>query len=322
MNTDHPQALVERLYRAVLRIRRMEEAIVAIYHTDKVKSPVHLSIGQEAISVGVCDVLRPGDIAFGTYRGHALYLAKGGDLRRMAAELYGKVTGCGRGKSGSMHLIDVKAGMMGTSAIVATTIPQAIGYAHALKARGSDAVVVSFFGDAATEEGVFHETVNYAVVKKLPVLFVCENNHYAIFTPLAARQPPESSLCQRVGSYGIVATQVREGDIFAVRSETETALRAIREDRSGPRFIECMTYRWKEHVGPGEDWHMGFRSREEAEVWFAADPLIRLAQMLPDNVHARIDTEVEAEIADALDFAEKSPFPGRDELEEHLFRGR
>src|SRR5205807_463709 len=177
-----------RLYRALLRIRRVEEEVARVYPTDRIKSPVHLSIGQEAVSVGVCEALRPDDVVFGTYRGHAMYLAKGGDLNAMVAELYGRSTGCTRGKGGSMHLIDPEAGVLGTSAVVGTTIANAAGYAYALKLRRSDAVVVSFFGDGATEEGVFAETLNFAVLKRLPVLFVCENNGYAIHTQQTRRQ--------------------------------------------------------------------------------------------------------------------------------------
>src|SRR5260221_8901456 len=159
----------ERFFRALYRIRRVEEEVAKAYPTDKIKSPVHLSIGQEAVSVGVCEALRPDDIVFGTYRGHALYLAKGGDLKAMVAELFGKATGCTKGKGGSMHLIDPDAGVMGTSAVVGTTIANAAGYAYALKIRKSNAVVVSFFGDGATEEGVFSETLNFAVLKQLPM---------------------------------------------------------------------------------------------------------------------------------------------------------
>src|SRR5262249_31415371 len=151
-----------------------------VYPTDKIKSPVHLSIGQEAVSVGVCAALEPRDVVFGSYRGHALYLAKGGSLQAMIAELYGKATGCTRGKGGSMHLIAPDHGLMGTSAVVGTPIANAVGYAYALRYRRSDAIVASFFGDGATEEGVFAESLNFAVLKELPILFVCENNQYAI----------------------------------------------------------------------------------------------------------------------------------------------
>ena len=162
--------MFERLYRSLYRIRRVEEEVARVYASDKIKSPVHLSIGQEAVSAGVCAALLPRDVVFGTYRGHALYLAKGGDIRRLVAELFGKVTGCARGKGGSMHLIDTDAGVMGTSAVVGTTIANAVGCAYALKHRRQSAVVVSFFGDGATEEGVFAETaggVTVAVTRKL-----------------------------------------------------------------------------------------------------------------------------------------------------------
>src|SRR5207244_6100761 len=161
--------MLARLHRSLYRIRRLEEQIARIYPTDRIKSPVHLSIGQEAVSVGVCAALDAQDVWFGTYRGHALYLAKGGDMRAMVAELFGKATGCARGKGGSMHLIDPDAAMMGTSAVVGSTIPNAAGYAYALRQRGADTIVASFFGDGATEEGVWAGGLNFAVLKRLPV---------------------------------------------------------------------------------------------------------------------------------------------------------
>jgi TPP-dependent pyruvate/acetoin dehydrogenase alpha subunit len=319
MPNDQDTATVERLYRSLTRIRGVEEEIVRIYDSDKVKSPVHLSIGQEAVSVGVCDALEANDIAFGTYRGHALYLAKGGDIHRMAAELFGKVDGCGRGKSGSMHLIDVSVGMMGTSAIVSSSIPHAIGYAHALKARGSDSIVVCFFGDAATEEGVFSESINYAQIKNLPVLFVCENNLYAIFTPLNARQPEESGICERVGSYGLPTRRIEDGDIFAIRDAVAEMSAQIRGQGSGPQFLECMTYRWMQHVGPGEDWDMGYRSKDEMQPWLDNDQIAVLGKTLGDTRRGEIDAEVTAEITTAFSFAEESPFPPAEELLQHVF---
>src|SRR5438552_14659756 len=149
--------MYEKLYRSLYRIRRVEEQIAKIYPSDKIKSPVHLSIGQEGVAVGVCEALKENDIVFGTYRSHAMYLAKGGDLRQMLAELYGKVDGCAKGKGGSMHLIDASHGVMGTSAVVGTTIANAVGYAYAQKVKGTNTGIVSFYGDGATEEGVFHE---------------------------------------------------------------------------------------------------------------------------------------------------------------------
>src|SRR3954449_6442541 len=196
----------ERLYRSLFRIRRLEEEVARAYPSDRIKSPVHLSIGQEAVAVGVCEALRPDDVVFGTYRGHALYLAKGGDLKAMVAELFGKATGCTRGKGGSMHLIAPEQGVMGTSAVVGTTIANAVGYAYALRYRRQDAIVASFFGDGATEEGVFAESLNFAVLKKLPVLFVCENNGYAIHTHQDRRQG-NPDICARAGAHGMPAEQ-------------------------------------------------------------------------------------------------------------------
>src|SRR6266576_3289960 len=207
--------MIERFYRALYRIRRVEEEIAAVYPTDKIKSPVHLSIGQEAVSVGVCEALDRDDVVFGTYRSHALYLAKGGDLQKMIAELYSKLDGCAKGKGGSMHLIDVDAGVMGTSAVVGTTIPQAVGFAYALKLQRKNSIVVSFFGDGATHEGVFYESLNFAALKSLPIIFVCENNCYAIHTHKRKRQKLDN-ICDRARIHDIPARQLEDNDVSRI----------------------------------------------------------------------------------------------------------
>jgi TPP-dependent pyruvate/acetoin dehydrogenase alpha subunit len=308
---------VARLYGAMLRIRRVEEEIERLYPTDKIKSPVHLSIGQEAASVGVCDVLRADDVVFATYRGHAAYLAKGGDMRRMVAELFGKAAGCGGGKSGSMHLIDAAAGMMGTSAVVGTTIPQAAGYAFALKSDKSDRIVVCFFGDGATEEGVFHETMNFAALKQLPVLFVCENNLYAIHSHIRDRLS-NLDFCARARAYGMPAERIAGNDIFALRDATATGLKELRAG-GGPRFIEIETYRFARHVGPGADLNLQYRSEAEVEAWRERDQIARLARLLPETDRKRVDGEVEREVAEAIAYAEASAFPDDHELLTHVF---
>src|SRR5262249_15627192 len=198
---------------------RVEEEIARAYPSDKIKSPVHLSIGQETVSVGVCEALEPRDVVFGTYRGHALYLAKGGDLKAMIAELYGKATGCTKGKGGSMHLIDAARGVMGTSAVVGTTIANAVGYAYALRYRRSDAIVASFFGDGATEEGVFAESLNFAALKRLPILFVCENNQYAIHTHQTQRQA-NPAICERARSLGVPGDVLDGSDLPALAARS------------------------------------------------------------------------------------------------------
>jgi TPP-dependent pyruvate/acetoin dehydrogenase alpha subunit len=303
-----PAALNARLYRSLLRIRRVEEAIAEVYPTDKIQSPVHLSIGQEAASVGVCEALEPGDVVFGTYRSHALYLAKGGDLNRMIAELYGKATGCAGGKGGSMHLIDPAAGMMGTSAVVGSTIPPAVGYAWGLRLQGKGAVVASFFGDGAVEEGAFHESMNFAALKRAPVLFVCENNFYAIHAAQAARQS-STDVLRRARAYGIPAVRIEDSDAAAVYAAARKAADAIRSGASGPQLLECLAYRWREHVGPNEDFGAGYRSRKEAEPWFRRDPVARAAKRVSSEVRRTVDAEVLAEIREAFEFAERSPFP-------------
>jgi TPP-dependent pyruvate/acetoin dehydrogenase alpha subunit len=306
-----------QLYKSLYRIRRVEEEVARVYATDKIKSPVHLSIGQEAVSVGICDALRPDDVVFGTYRGHALYLAKGGDMGAMVAELYGKVTGCTRGKGGSMHLIDTECGVMGTSAVVGTTIANAAGYAYAIKMRRSDEVVACFFGDGATEEGVFAETLNFAVLKQLPVLFVCENNGYAIHTHQSRRQGL-TDICARARAYGMPAERIDGNDVLALRERARTLVGRLRAGE-GPQFIEATTYRWREHVGPGLDYHLGYREKSECEAWQKTDAVRTIGEGLPADVRATIEQAVEREVAMAFEEAESSPFPDPSDLTTDIF---
>jgi TPP-dependent pyruvate/acetoin dehydrogenase alpha subunit len=314
-----PPGVIERLYRALHRIRRVEEETARIYPTDKIKSPVHLAIGQEAVSVAVCDLLNEDDVVGGTYRSHALYLAKGGDLPAMMAEMYGKVTGCARGKGGSMHIVDMNHLILGASAVVGTGIPITTGYGLALKREGKGRVAVVFFGDGATEEGAFYESLNFAALHKLPVLFVCENNGYAIHEPLSKRWAAED-LCRRVEGFGVPARRIEDGDILAIRDAAQAALDDIRAGK-GPRFLECKIYRWREHVGPAEDYDQGYRPESEFHPWRATDQVARLAAMVPEATRAKIEAENEAEIAQSIVFAEESPFPDASELMRHVYAG-
>jgi pyruvate dehydrogenase E1 component alpha subunit len=301
------------IYRKLRLIRRVEEEIARIYPSDKIKSPVHLSIGQEAVSVGVCSVLREDDVVSATYRGHAAYLAKGGSLSRMFAELYGKATGCAAGKGGSMHLIGMDKYILGCSAVVGTTIPIATGYSFALKREGLNRVVVSFFGDGATEEGVFYESLNFAALHRLPILFVCENNSYAIHTPLKKRWA-STQICDRVRTYGISAASIENSDVLEVQQSALEVVEGIREGDTGPAFLECHTYRWREHVGPNEDYQAGYRPLEELWKWKDQDQVEAIGVRLQQSERAEIDAEIDAEIAAAVDFAERSPFPNSDEV--------
>ena len=312
------ERLAVKFYREMFRIRRVEKEIVRPYPTDKIKSPVHLSIGQEAVSVGVCEALRRDDVVFGTYRGHALYLAKGGDLNKMMAELYGKETGCSKGKGGSMHLVETSVGVMGTSAVVGTTIPLAVGYAFAMRYTGQDRIAATFFGDGAVDEGAFHESMNFAALKGLPVLFVCENNSYAVHSHHMERHHSDN-LCERARSYGMQAFRIEDGDVFRIFEVAQEVVGSMRKG-GGPVFMECLTCRFREHVGPGEDFHLGYRSADEVEAWRETEPLAVLKRTLPPEVIGKIGSEVEREIADAVRFAEESPFPEGMALFEDVFK--
>jgi TPP-dependent pyruvate/acetoin dehydrogenase alpha subunit len=315
---DH--ADLERVYRSLRLIRRAEEEVARIYPSDKIKSPVHLSIGQEAVSVGVCDVLRHDDVVAPTYRGHAAFLAKGGSLRGLFAELYGKATGVTGGKGGSMHLIDMSQNVLGASAVVGTTIPVALGYALALKRMKTDRVAVTFFGDGATEEGVFSESLNFAALHKLPILFVCENNYYAIHTPITRRWAT-GWLCERVQTYGMPAYQVEDGNVLKLRALAVDAVDRMRSG-GGPVFIECRTYRWREHVGPNEDFDQGYRAQDDLQPWVEDDQVQHVGRMISNERRADIDAEIELAIRDAVAFAEASPFPNTDTLYTNVFAGR
>ena len=312
--TNSPAA---RLYRSMYLIRRVEEEIIRLYPTDKIKSPVHLSIGQEAVSAAVCDHLEKTDILFGTYRGHALYLAKGGDVPRMMAELYGKVDGCARGKAGSMHLVDPSVGMMGTSAVVATGISNAVGAALALKMQKSKSIVVCFFGEGSTDEGAWHESMNFASLKKLPILFVCENNFFAIYSHVKDRLAGPGLLA-RSEAYGIPAEHIEDHEPMKLHERAGAAIAAVRRGE-GPRFLECMTYRWRDHVGPTEDRIHKYRADAELDAKIEGDNLKIVGKLLPDELRKSIESAEENRIADAIAFAEASTFPEDREIYDHVF---
>lgn len=314
---DFERPLTERVYRALRLIRVVEEEVARVYPTDVIKSPVHLSIGQEFVSVGVCDVLEPRDHVSITYRGHAAYLAKGGDLRAMIAEMYGKKAGCAQGRGGSMHLVDAAAGVIGASAVVGTSIPVAAGYALAAKRRKTGGVVACFIGDGATEEGCFAETLNFAALHALPVLFVCENNGYAIHEPLSKRWATDR-LCERVATYGVSARRIADGDVFSVRDAAAQAVAAMRAG-GGPAFLEVACYRWREHVGPNEDFNQGYRSVDEMTPWAERDEVARLAAMLPQETVDAVEAEIAATVADAFTYAENQPFPAPEDLYDHVY---
>jgi pyruvate dehydrogenase E1 component alpha subunit len=301
------QQRIRTLYRAVLRIRRIEEAIAVRYPAQEMRCPVHLSIGQEGVAVGICSALTIRDGVFSGHRAHAHYLAKGGNLTAMLAELYGLESGCCRGVGGSMHMIDLEAGFLGAVPIVGATVPIAVGAAWAARLRGEDRVIAVFFGDGTFEEGVVHESVNFAVLHNLPVLFVCENNLYACYTRLSSRQP-QRPIHGIAAAHGCSVLTADGNDTLAVAEAAQTAVASLRTGQA-PVFIECPTYRWREHCGPNMDDDLGYRPHGELAHWQTGCPLDRLSSELRampngaeyiDRMELEIKSEIDAAFAAAL----------------------
>jgi pyruvate dehydrogenase E1 component alpha subunit len=324
MAPSPPPAIARRLLRSLVRVRRVEERVRDLYAEQEMRCPTHFSIGQEAVAVGVCEHLDRRELITSAHRSHAHYLAKGGDLKAMLAELYGKVTGCAAGKGGSMHLIDRSVGFLGAVPIVGSTIPIGVGAALSSVLQGEPRLTVIFFGDGATEAGVFHESLNLAAIHKLPVLMVCENNLYSVLTPLRWRHPEGREITQLAEGHGVWSRQADGNDVDEVFAVAGEAIQHVRSGR-GPAFVEFATYRWLEHCGPLEDFHLGYRTREEFETWRARDPVERYLErcrtrglVTPGDVQA-LEQEIAAEIDEAVTFAKLSPFPTRDQLAAHLY---
>ncbi|WP_420402476.1 thiamine pyrophosphate-dependent dehydrogenase E1 component subunit alpha [Nisaea sp.] len=311
-----------RCLRQMLRIRLVEETIAERYAEQEMRCPVHLSIGQEAAAVGVCDVLKHEDRVFSSHRSHAHYLAKGGNLNAMMAEIYGKRDGCIGGRGGSMHLMDPGAGMMASVPIVASSIPLATGTALSDMFDGNSRVTVSFLGDACLEEGAFHESANFARLRGLPIVYVCENNLYSVYTNLADRQP-DRPLTDVPTAHGIESRHADGNDLDAVR---ESAGWAVEMARAGkPAFLLLDTYRWREHCGPNYDNHIGYRTEDEFQAWRAKDPLERYRKVLETHHllsaadYAALEKEVMAEVDAAFTFAINSPLPEPSEARAHVY---
>lgn len=315
-----------RLYYRMTRIRKTEERIIRQYAEQNaefkagrtpahaIRCPTHLSIGQEATAVAGCESLTNDDVVWSTHRCHGHYLAKGGDLNRMMAELFGRQGGCAKGKGGSMHLVDTSVGMMGSSAIVGGSLPLALGAALAFKKRGEPRVSVAFFGDGAVEEGTFHEAMELAGLWKLPVVLICENNQYATFSTLTARQV--NSAWTRADSYGVVGVHTDGNNILQMSRVVESAVERARNSE-GPTFIEADTYRWCAHVGTDPDTGLGARTQAELDTWKERCPIRRLVNQMSDDERAQLpvlDTQIDEEIENAVQFAHQSPAPTAEEL--------
>ena len=320
MNTQ----LSLRLFAQMYRIRAVEEEIALRYSQGKMRCPVHLSIGQEAIPAIFADSIRTTDFAVSTHRGHAHYLAKGGNLNAMIAEIYGKATGCAKGKGGSMHLIDLAVNFMGTSAIVGNSIPVGVGLALSAQLKETDQISCVFLGDGAVEEGVFYESVNFAAVRKLPVLFICENNLYSVYSPLSVRQPPGRSIAKMVEAMGINVATAAGSDLMSCNQVMKDAVNAVRAGL-GPCFLEFATYRWLEHCGPNFDNDIGYRAKDEFLAWQERDPLTQLGRELSQSepevqlAANRIKSAVMAELQSTFEAAEAAPFPAAPEAYQDVY---
>ena len=310
-------------YRAMLRIRRVEEEIERRYHQDHMKTPIHLVIGQEAAAVGCCAALRETDLVYTSHRTHGAYLAKGGDLGRMLCEMHCRINGCVGSRGGSMHLIDKSVGMAGTSAIVGGAVPIATGAALAARMKQDDRVVVVFIGDATTEEGVTAESLNFAALKKLPVIFFCENNFYSVQSPLAARQPARD-IRAWAQAHAMRGVSVDGVNVLAVNDAVRDAVARARAG-DGPTFVEVAVYRFRAHGGAGDDSRTGYRTEAERIAWEAVDPLRLFREYLMRSAKldaAAIQTmerEIAVEIADAFELALASPNPTEEDLYRHVY---
>lgn len=318
---------LENLYRTMMRIRLVEESFVEPILSGEIRCPVHLYTGEEAIATGVCANLTDRDYVFGTHRSHGHYIAKGGNMKAMVAEIYGKVTGCAKGRGGSMHVIDTKVGMMGAAPIVAGTVSLAAGAALTSRIRKDNRVTVAFFGDGAVGEGGLHESLNFAAVKKLPMIFVCENNLYSTHLPISEIRP-KNNIYEIGAPYGIHYERADGQDVLKVYETAKNAV-ALCRDGKGPVFLEYMTYRFRGHVGPDDNiqgTHTDIRPEAELVAWKKKDPLIMFAKVLKEEKIAtekdlqKIEVAAAREVKAAHVFAKKSPFPNPKDLNKYVFR--
>jgi len=316
---------LSRLLFLMKKIRLSEETIANRYSEWKMRCPTHLCTGQEAVCAALGLALRTDDFMVSTHRAHGHYLGKGGDLNKMIAEIYGKVTGCSRGKGGSMHLIDQGVGFMGSTAIVGGTIPIGVGLGLSIKYHETDQVSTVCLGDGATEEGVFYESLNFASLKQLPVLFICENNFYSVYSPLRVRQPEGRKIYKMVEAIGVPSDYGDGNDAIDIYKKISNAIASIRKE-GGPRFFEFFTYRWREHCGPNYDNDLGYRTETEFHFWKKKDPIKNLESQILDqgilDTHdiQLMENTIQKEINEAFDYAEKSPFPEEEETYKHLYK--
>jgi TPP-dependent pyruvate/acetoin dehydrogenase alpha subunit len=319
-----PRETLVALYHDMLRVQKVELHIESLYHLDEMKTPVHLCIGQEAVAVGVCANLNQDDYISSSHRSHGHYLAKGGDLKAMIAEFYCRETGCSKGHGGSMHLVDVSVGHIGSSSIVGGGIPIGVGLALAIQMRKQNRVSVVFFSDGAADEGVLYESVNFAILKRLPVLFIYENNQFSVCSHVSARQVGEV-IFHATPPDQMYTRMVDGNSVLKVYDAAQTAVNRARNGQ-GPSFIECKTYRIRGHAGAGSDAKLGYRTDEEIAAWEAKCPVSTLrdqllsGRVISEQELAEMERKIDAEIEQAFRFAQESPLPKKEDLLLYLFK--
>ena len=306
---------IQRLYYKFLLIRTLEEEIVKRYIMGKMRCPTHLSIGQEGIAVAFSEIVKKKDFAISTHRPHAHYIAKGGCIKKLIAELYGKKTGCSNGIGGSMHLIDLKVNFMGSSSILGNSIPIGVGLGFSSKIKNVNNISFVFLGDGATEQGVFYESVNFSVIKKIPIIFICENNKYSVYSDLKPRQPLNRKIYKLVNSMGMKSFYSNGKNLFEMIKVLKASEKYVKNSKK-PCFVEIDTFRWYEHCGVNKDDNLNYRSKKELHQWVKKDHLKFLEKKLSNKKKLiyKIKKKVQTEVQKAFIFAEKSNFPKNSDL--------
>lgn len=324
ISSEHSPGFLQGLLDSMVRIRTYEEEIESRYHEDQMKTPIHLVIGQEATCVGACAALGTEDVVYTSHRTHGVYLAKGSDMKAMTAEFFCRQTGCVGSRGGSMHLLHKPSGFAGGSSIVGGSVPHAVGAALAFKMRKQDRVAVAFLGDATIEEGAFWESLNFAVLHQLPVVFFCENNFYSVYTPLHERQPENAPPHRKAAGFGLPSAKVDGSNVVLVYEAMKEAVHRARGGE-GPSFLEATVGRWRGHGGAGDDSHKGYRDPAEVAEWQAHCPIEMLHHYLvgrgdlAEGALEAMREKARAETLEALEFGAKSAPPAPDELLKHIY---
>jgi pyruvate dehydrogenase E1 component alpha subunit len=313
--------LMKKMYIDMQRIRSFEKRLGELIIKEEIKTPCHLCIGQEAVAVGICSALKKQDYVFGNHRSHGHYLAKGGDIKELMAEIFGRKTGCSKGRGGSMHIVSLENGFLGSVPIVAGTVSLAMGAALSIKIKKEKKVCVSFFGDGATGEGVLYESLNFAALKKLPLIFVCENNFYSTHLPIREIRV-DKPIFEIARPFGIISFKIDGNDVLEVKDTAKKAVQLCQKGK-GPVFIECQTYRQAGHVGPDDkiqSEHKEIRPKKEIKQWLKKDPIKRFETLLlkknilKEEEIEKIKKNIDKEIEGAYKFAKDSVYPAKEEI--------